>query len=103
MCAMSGKDDLGCEEMQGVVAHALASVAPDLGQVDADTCLVGDKAVLDSLGFVTFLVCLEQSVGQGIDLSSLFLELGAAESAENPFFTVGSLALFIQRSLASQP
>lgn len=102
MCAMSGKDDLGFEEIRGVVASTLASVTPDLGRVDADTCLVGDKAVLDSLGFVTFLVCLEQNFGQGIDLSSSFLELGAAESADNPFLTVGSLASLIQRSLASK-
>lgn len=79
------------------VVESVLAVAPDARDVGSDTCLVGSQAILDSIGFVTLLVALEQRLGNGIDLSTAFLSQDAVDEASNPFRTVGSLAVYIRR------
>jgi len=86
------RDDLLSE-----ITATLRSVRPDLGVPDAGTRLTGSEAVLDSVGFVTLLIALEQNLGNSLDLAASFLEVGGSEGESNPFHTVGSLADHIHR------
>jgi hypothetical protein len=90
------------ERILSVVIDTLAAVSPDVGQVGADTHLMGSQAVLDSVGFVTFLVSLEQNLGGSVDLASAFIEQGNVDDTDHPFRTAGSVAEHIHRQLAPQ-
>ena len=88
---------LNRDEIRRAVIDSVRTVAPDVGPVGTDTCLVGSQASLDSVGFVTVLVDLEGRLGNGVDLSTSFLEQDGVDEASNPFRTVDSLAAHIQR------
>lgn len=83
------------------VADAVADVAPQARTIAETTCLMGNDAILDSVGFVTFLVALEQKLGNEIDLSTAFISQGTVEESQNPFLTVGSLAAHIELLLGA--
>jgi hypothetical protein len=80
------------EDLIRVIANAVTAVAPTAGSVDASTRLMGQHAAVDSVGFVTLLVQLEQDLGNAVDLSTSFLEQSSVDEAANPFRSVGSLA-----------
>jgi acyl carrier protein len=89
------------EEMVKAVAEALRTVAPDVATVDAQTPLTGDAAVIDSVGLVSLLVTLEDSLQKRLqhhthdartEVPSLLLHHGSTGDTEDPFRTVGSLA-----------
>jgi acyl carrier protein len=80
------------DEIVKTVIDSVGVVVPDLVSVNADTYLVGPDAVLDSVGFVTLLIALEENLGDAVDLSASFLEQSDIEEAADPFSTVGSLA-----------
>src|SRR5262245_5032375 len=80
---MPAADGRSPAEVRSVVAATLQSVRPDVEGIGDDTLLLGTGAVLDSVGFVSLLVGLEQNLGNGMDLASSFLEQGDAETAEN--------------------
>src|SRR5262245_756025 len=84
-----------------VIAGAVATVSPDSGTVDETTYLLGSYAILDSVGFITLLVTLEQNLKNAVDLSASFMEQGHFEETKNPFRTVGSLANHIHNLLAA--
>jgi acyl carrier protein len=79
-------------EIVKTVIDSVGVVMPDLVSVNADTHLVGPDAVLDSVGFVTLLIALEENLADAVDLSASFLELNDIGEAGDPFSTVGSLA-----------
>jgi len=85
----------GHENDIAAVVQSVLTVAPDARDVGSETRLVGSDAILDSVGFVTLLVALEQRLGDGIDLSTAFLSYDAVDEQHNPFRTVGSLAAYI--------
>jgi acyl carrier protein len=87
MTAPASRDDL-----VRAIATAIKAVAPNAASVDASTRLMGQHAAVDSVGFVTLLVQLEQDLGNGVDLSTSFLEQSSVDESSNPFRTVGSLA-----------
>jgi len=82
-----------------VIADTVATVSPDSGPVDESTYLLGSYAILDSVGFITLLVTLEQNLSNAVDLSASFIEQGHLEETRNPFLTVGSLANHIHTLL----
>lgn len=84
-----------------IVRRAIAAVRPDLLSVDVSTPLIGDAAVLDSVGFVTLLVAIEEQMDGRVDLAAAFLESGTEDNATNPFCTVGTLAQHL-RALTTQ-
>lgn len=98
---MNQNGRLSEDEIRRAVIDSVRTVAPDAGPVGTDTRLVGSQAVLDSVGFVTLLVDLEGRLGNGVDLSTSFLEQDGVDEASNPFRTVDSLAAHIRR-LASK-
>jgi len=84
-----------------VIADTVATVSPDSGPVDEATYLLGSYAILDSVGFITLLVTLEQNLSNAVDLSASFIEQGHFEETKNPFRTVGSLANHIHNLMAT--
>jgi acyl carrier protein len=88
-------------DLTQTIIGAVLAVSPTAGTISADTCLMGQGAVLDSIGFVTLLVQLEQDLGNAVDLSSSFIEQSGVEEAKHPFLTVGSLAQHLERLMSS--
>lgn len=86
-------------EILEAVVSVLKQVRPDLDAVSEETSLMGQGAVIDSIGMVSFLITLEQSLNNRVDLSALMLERGDQEGEGNPFRTVGSLANVVSSSL----
>jgi len=93
-------DRYSLDTIVSVIVDTLAMVSPDAGPVDETTHLLGSHAILDSVGFITLLVSLEQNLGNVVDLSASFMEQGHFEPAKNPFLTVGSLANHICKLMA---
>ena len=85
------------DQIRKAVFESVKTVAPDVGPVGNDTYLAGSEAVLDSVGFVTLLVDLEGRLGNGVELSTSFMEYDGADEASSPFRTVDSLVAHIQR------
>ena len=61
----------------------------------ADTVIVGPGGSLDSLGIVTFVVALEERVGDELSRSVQLLDETALSDPGGPFHTVGSLADYV--------
>ena len=84
------------------VVDSVRVVSPDAATVDVNTHLVGPEAVLDSVGFVTLLITLEERLGNVVDLSASFLEQSELVESGDPFSTVGTLADHIEGLLAKR-
>jgi hypothetical protein len=89
-------------EVLPVVITTLTAVLPTLPGAGPDTHLMGHEAVLDSVGFVSLLVSLEQNLGNRVDLVSSFMDVGTVAETDHPFQTVASLSDHIHRLLAAR-
>lgn len=96
---MSPPDGHPADDVLSLVIDTVATVAPTVGRVGAESPLIGGRAVLDSVGLVTLLVTLEQRLDNAVDLSALFMGQADPDAPENPFRTVASLADHLRRSL----
>ena len=63
-------------------------------QKHPETSLLGDSTRLDSLGFVNFIVLVEDRCERSFGMSLSLTETGRLERAD-PFETIGTLADFI--------
>ena len=86
-----------------LVLETLTSLAIDIRDVGVQTPLIGGEAIVDSIGFITLLIGLEQGVNNRIDLSASFMDHGAEDGPANPFRTVGSLAAHLEALLSAAP
>ena len=77
--------------------ESLKSVVPNAKLEGVDTKLLGIDAVVDSVGFLGFLMSAESALGNTVDLSALLIEAGDVPPEESPFRTVGSLANYIEQ------
>jgi hypothetical protein len=89
------------QDLLALVASNVTAVEPAVASVSADTPLMGQEAVIDSVGFVTLLVGIEQNLGGAVDLAAWFMAQGDRAPAENPFRTAGSLADHLHRLLTT--
>lgn len=80
------------ESLQEVLAMNGESVPDDLGET---TVLVGDNAILDSLGIVSLIVEVEQRLEQEHNLVVTLASDKAMSQRNSPFRTVGVLADYI--------
>lgn len=98
------KSSNGCsrDTLVSLVIDAVAAVAPQARSIAAETSLVGSDAVLDSVGFVTFLVSLEERLDNAVDLAASFMQHEDVDADAGPFRTVGSLADHLSQLLGSQ-
>ncbi|MGQ9549601.1 MAG: hypothetical protein ACUVSY_13855 [Roseiflexus sp.] len=65
------------------------------GNLSEETCLIGRRAALDSLGLVTLIVDLEQKIEETFDITLTLANERAMSQKHSPFLTVGSLATYI--------
>jgi hypothetical protein len=79
--------------IETAITTALAMIVPDAKLDGPATRLLGAGAVIDSVGFVSLLVSLEQQLPGPVDLASSFMN---QPDGENSFSTVGSLTRHIQ-------
>jgi acyl carrier protein len=91
------------DAIEAAITTALATIAPEAKLNGRDTRLLGAGAVIDSIGFVSLLVSLEQLLPGQIDLATSYMDQTEREDSENPFSTVGSLASYISAIVAPQP
>ncbi len=80
-----------------VVIESIHDVAPHLEPVAESTSLIGVNAILDSVGFISLLVAIEQRLEGRVDLATDFLEHGTTIDDSNPFCTVATLAHHLDR------
>ncbi len=64
--------------------------------ITRDDPLVGRGAVLDSLSFVSFIVAVEQKIGDAFGQKITLANSRAFSQKKNPFETIGSLATYIE-------
>jgi acyl carrier protein len=60
-----------------------------------DEILVGEQSALDSLGFVQFIIFIEQKIEEEFGVQISIVDEKAFAQKNNPFKTVGSLLEFI--------
>ena len=60
-----------------------------------DTIVVGPGGHLDSLGLVTFVVALEEKLGDELSRSVQLLDESVLSNADGPFHTVSSLTEYL--------
>jgi acyl carrier protein len=77
--------------------ESLKSVVPNAKLEGAGTKLLGTDAVVDSVGFLGFLMSAESALGNTVDLSALLIETGDVPPEDSPFRTIGSLVKYIEQ------
>jgi hypothetical protein len=88
---MAIRDNFTRDRIGSVIVATLASIRPELPSPGSSTALIGEQAVVDSVGFITLLVAIEQNLDSIVDLSASFMEQDAIDDVKNPFRTLGSL------------
>ena len=86
--------------IQAAITTALTRIAPAARIDGPDTRLLGDAAVIDSIGFVSLLVALEEQLPGPLDLATSFMD---QPDGDGPFATVGSLTRHVLTLLANRP
>jgi hypothetical protein len=84
-------------DLMNALYESLRSVAPNAELNGASTKLLGADAVVDSVGFLGFLMSAEAALGNTVDLSALLIENGDVPPEDSPFHTIGSLASHIEK------
>ncbi len=85
------------DEIISVITTSIQAISPETDNLSTSSILLGSHGVVDSVGFVTLLVTLEEKIGGELDLASVFME-EVDESQSNPFETIASLANYIQNA-----
>ena len=99
---MEAQPMIGQAQLQEVVIACVNNVLSERDdnidlEVDEKTFLLGPEAVLDSLGLVTVLVDLEQSLEDEFGFSLTIADERAMSQDKSPFRTVQSLTDYIHR------
>jgi acyl carrier protein len=84
-------------ELLEALFESLKSVVPNAKLEGAGTKLLGTDAVVDSVGFLGFLMSAESALGNTVDLSALLIETGDVPPEDSPFRTIGSLVKYIEQ------
>lgn len=74
----------------------------DAAQLTEETRLIGQGAILDSLGLVSLIVEVEQRLADELDLTLILADERAMSQKRSPFRSVGSLADYICELVAEQ-
>ena len=99
---MDRATDITPGAIEAAIATALATIAPEAKNVGPATRLMGSGAVVDSIGFVSLLVSLEQLLPGRVDLASSYMEQPDGDETANPFYAVGSLTSHIHELVKQQ-
>jgi acyl carrier protein len=90
-------ETLADEDLLETLSESLKSVAPNARLEGSSTKLLGTDSVVDSVGFLGFLMSAESALGNTVDLSALLIETGDIPPEDSPFRTIGSLANYIEQ------
>lgn len=63
----------------------------------ADTPLYGREGVLDSLGLASFVVAVEETIEDNLNVSVVLADEKAMSQQSSPFRTIGTLAQYAAR------
>ena len=91
--------ELLIEGLRGLLSDEDLPVAPDLGE---ETRLVGEQAVLSSLGLVSLIVELEQTIEEQCGVALVLADERALSQKHSPFRSVGSLADYVSELVTRQ-
>lgn len=80
--------------------HMAAQGAEPSVALGPDTALLGQRGVVDSLGLVTVVVSVEQSIEDELGAAVTLADERAFSQRTSPFRTVGSLAAYAEELLA---
>jgi len=70
-------------------------LAKRIEQSGAETVLLGEGGVVDSLGLVTLIVAVEGAIEDELDISVTLADERALSQETSPFLTVGTLEGYI--------
>ena len=88
-------------ELVTLISEAVTATAPGSGALTADSRLIGEGAILDSVGLITLLDSVEEKLEGAVDLAASFMASGTLDASEHPFRTIGSLAQHLHGQLSS--
>ena len=91
--------ELLIEGLRGLLSDEDLPVPPDLGE---ETRLVGEQAVLSSLGLVSLIVELEQTIEEQCGVALVLADERALSQKHSPFRSVGSLADYVSELVTRQ-
>ncbi len=74
-----------------------------VGPVTEESALIGQGALLDSLGLVTLIVDVEQKIADDLGASVTLADERAMSATSSPFRTVSSLADHALARIAEKP
>lgn len=83
-------------------ALAMAENPPDPASLTEATRLIGEGAVLDSLGLVTAVLEIEQRLADQHDVVLVLADERAMSQKHSPFRSVGALADYVLKLAAEQ-
>jgi len=95
------------KEMHQELVDLIITTAGELGEEEvgdtsdwtAETPLFGDNGVLDSMGLVTLVVAVEQSIEDRYDTQAGLADEKAMSQARSPYRTVASLAEYAEAQI----
>ncbi|MBA2593908.1 MAG: phosphopantetheine-binding protein [Pseudomonadota bacterium] len=67
-----------------------------------DAPLFGKEGVLDSLGLVSFIVAVEQTLDESLGVTVMLADVRAVSQRASPFRTVGALADYVVAQMTGQ-
>ena len=73
-----------------------------VAEPDAETALFGAKGLFDSVGLVSLVVAVEQTIEDELDVSISLVDERAMAQESSPFRTVASLAAYAAKLVAEQ-
>ena len=85
--------------LRALISDQGLPVPAELGEA---TCLIGEQAVLSSLGLVSLVVELEQTIEEQYGVALTLADERALSQRHSPFRSVGSLADYVCTLLDNQ-
>jgi acyl carrier protein len=93
-------------EIEAIVLACLKNTLVEMDfppcEINEATRLVGKNAVLSSLGLVSLIVGIEQTLGEDFGLAVVIADERAMSQEKSPFLTVGSLSEYVTLLIREQ-
>ena len=61
--------------------------------------LIGEKGILDSLGYLNLMVAVENNIKEVFDFEFSFIDFIDGDLKDNPFYTIEALETFLLKHL----
>jgi acyl carrier protein len=92
------------ERILSIVFSTVEAINPQLAAdqrlgKQPETVLIGEKGVLDSLGFINFLTSLEANLSESLGKPIKLLDESLMVDTDGPYRTIGSLVNYVATQL----